>query len=590
MPDSFSYTFYLGYGVTNTSDNIIVLSDIIGFGGDALYTLELSLPQGQGQADEFVILYDYNELYVEGNGEEHSKLLDLSLLSNTGQAIENIASVCYGLGFKERPVWTEHSRLADSLEYNTVSEPLYSTEQGHEGPFVISNYDFLTTFESGNYSSGPPVNGDLIASYDFGRSVTTGYGDLDRLRSIASGFGRVLVLTEKPSLRDVGAYSFSVYPTNGKDALKSVQWAKDIYLPYNSVFGYVSPFYAFSRQGLSSEAISVSDSSVSLCSSYITEVVNLFTEVKSIAHSISTVADVFSSIDSGLASYVRTFSDSITSSDVYRVSSVLALFDLLPLTDAHSSAVSRLAIATLTASILDAVTKGTHEQVSDTSSVVDSSLFSFAVLSHDVASLLDAPVGHMRVILEAREDVSLQDSLSAFAAYKQLISDSLLSSVYINLGAEQYFGYVLSTHAPHPISTYSNFPFNSLAEFNGQYYAAAEDGIYRLFSSDTDQGQPIQATIRTLLFDFIKTNLKSFQTAYLGWTSSGDLYLKLRTTGPTGALTETIYRVESNASRVKIGKGLRSRYWQFELVNIDGADFDLDTIEFHPVLLTRRVF
>jgi hypothetical protein len=41
---------------------------------------------------------------------------------------------------------------------------------------------------------------------------------------------------------------------------------------------------------------------------------------------------------------------------------------------------------------------------------------------------------------------------------------------------------------------------------------------------------------------------------------------------------------------VKIGKGLRSRYWQFELVNIDGADFDLDTIEFHPVLLTRRVF
>jgi hypothetical protein len=185
--------------------------------------------------------------------------------------------------------------------------------------------------------------------------------------------------------------------------------------------------------------------------------------------------------------------------------------------------------------------------------------------------------------------VSLHDSLSTVATYRQLISDSLFSSVYINLGAEQYVGYVLSTHVPHPISTYSNFPFNSLAEFNGQYYAAAEDGIYQLFSSDTDQGRPIQATIRTLLFDFIKTNLKAFQTAYLGWTSSGDLYLKLRTTDQTGALTETIYKVESNASRVKIGKGLRSRYWQFELVNIDGADFDIDVIEFHPVLLTRRV-
>jgi hypothetical protein len=589
MPGPFSYNFYLGYGATNAADNITVLFDIIGFGGDVLYTLELSLPQGQGQADEFVISYDYNERYIEGIGNEYNRILDISLLPNIGQVVERAIFTCFGLAFKERLVGVEYNRLADSLILNnTIYEAIYSTEHGQEGPFVISNYDFLTAFEAGSYL--PFTNGDVVTSYDFGKAANVGYSDLaDRLYTNSTGFGHVFVLAEKLSLFDIGAYSFSAYPTSGKDTLKSVQWAKDIYFPHNTVFGYVPSFYAFSRQGLSNDTISVSDSSVSICSSYITEVVNLFTSVKGIAHTISTVTDVFSSIDSGLASYVRTFLDSVTPGDVYRVSSVFALSDLLPITDTHSSTVSRLALATLTASVLDAVVKGTHEQVSDTSTIVDSSLFSLAVLSHDVASLLDAPVGHIRVTLETQENVSLHDSSSTTVAYRQLISDSLFSSVYINLGAEQYVGYVLSTHAPHPISTYSNFPFNSLAEFNGQYYAAAEDGVYRLFSSDTDQGQPIQATIRTLLFDFIKTNLKAFQTAYLGWTSSGDLYLKLRTTDQTGTLTETIYKVESNASRVKIGKGLRSRYWQFELVNIDGADFDIDVIEFHPVLLTRRV-
>jgi hypothetical protein len=41
--------------------------------------------------------------------------------------------------------------------------------------------------------------------------------------------------------------------------------------------------------------------------------------------------------------------------------------------------------------------------------------------------------------------------------------------------------------------------------------------------------------------------------------------------------------------RVDIGRGLRSNYWNFELMNREGADFEIDTIKFMPIVLERRI-
>jgi len=48
----------------------------------------------------------------------------------------------------------------------------------------------------------------------------------------------------------------------------------------------------------------------------------------------------------------------------------------------------------------------------------------------------------------------------------------------------------------------------------------------------------------------------------------------------------------ANAPReqvIQLGRGIRSRYWQFELANKDGADFEIDKLELYPVYLNRRV-
>jgi hypothetical protein len=46
---------------------------------------------------------------------------------------------------------------------------------------------------------------------------------------------------------------------------------------------------------------------------------------------------------------------------------------------------------------------------------------------------------------------------------------------------------------------------------------------------------------------------------------------------------------EVRESRIKLGKGVKSRYWQFELVNVDGGEFEVDQLHLMPVMLSRRV-
>ncbi len=46
--------------------------------------------------------------------------------------------------------------------------------------------------------------------------------------------------------------------------------------------------------------------------------------------------------------------------------------------------------------------------------------------------------------------------------------------------------------------------------------------------------------------------------------------------------------VVNRENRIVFGKGLQSVDWDWVLENVDGADFDIGSIEFRPVILTRR--
>lgn len=141
------------------------------------------------------------------------------------------------------------------------------------------------------------------------------------------------------------------------------------------------------------------------------------------------------------------------------------------------------------------------------------------------------------------------------------------------------------------ISTYSNYPFNSLAKFNGRYLAAGEDGIYEL-GGDSDSGTQILSKVKTGPMDFGEKFIKHLRNAWLTYRSDGHLELVLYVDededNPVSRSTE-IASDEIHEERIKVPRGLKGRYYTIELKNMSGADFDIDKLSLLTESIRRKI-
>lgn len=141
------------------------------------------------------------------------------------------------------------------------------------------------------------------------------------------------------------------------------------------------------------------------------------------------------------------------------------------------------------------------------------------------------------------------------------------------------------------VTLYRGLAANSFAQFAGVTLAATPAGIVAL-TGDTDLGQPIAARFASGVTDFDEERLKRVLTGYVGYRAAGELELTLI----TDQHHEYIYALQPrqrpadlHAARVKFGRGVDGRYWQWAIANRDGADFDLDMLGLHAVPNQRRV-
>ena len=133
---------------------------------------------------------------------------------------------------------------------------------------------------------------------------------------------------------------------------------------------------------------------------------------------------------------------------------------------------------------------------------------------------------------------------------------------------------------------YTNFDFNSFAQLGNRYLGATRTGLYEL-DGDTDAGASIIADIKSGLMQLGGSRFTSFKAAYLGMRGTGDFVLKLET-GDGTIYNYAVVGKNMQSTKVHFGKGLRARYFSFELIST-GQDFDLDSIEFIPLVAQRRV-
>ncbi len=187
--------------------------------------------------------------------------------------------------------------------------------------------------------------------------------------------------------------------------------------------------------------------------------------------------------------------------------------------------------------------------------------------------------------LEVSEELATADTVSM----QQLFSVMVTEQVRV-LGSTLIPGTQCLTWAVNArtgaTTEYRDYTFNSFARRGTRYLAAADDGLYVL-DGDTDNGSAIIAELASGFLQFAGTRFASFKAVYLGMHATGNVFFRL-TTGDDKTYTYRVVAQSMENTKVRVGKGLRSRYFAFAL-ETTGQDFDLDTIEFLPLGAQRRV-
>lgn len=254
-----------------------------------------------------------------------------------------------------------------------------------------------------------------------------------------------------------------------------------------------------------------------------------------------------------------------------------------------------------------------HEQVyavalNDTVGVADIALLSYSIRCADTVALDDSLDVYSRIIAAIEDDVGLGDTLAmtgnmAFSLADTLglddtgtlnasmafdIADTIGLWAVLKLGDDVYYGYAINAET-NASSTYTNYAFNSFFELNGRYYGVTESGIYYLDGAD-DAGTAISAAIRTGVTDFGTKHRKRLPRAYVGYTSDGTMVLKTLTDDAVERWYSLAQAGDAyTVKRAKLGRGVDFSYLQMEIVNVDGADFEIDSLSLMPIVLQRRI-
>lgn len=203
------------------------------------------------------------------------------------------------------------------------------------------------------------------------------------------------------------------------------------------------------------------------------------------------------------------------------------------------------------------------------------------------------------IIVELSDGAAIDDTTSMIAALRATLSEGLISGMLFgpsvgspdpenNPEDDVWDCWVINTET-RDTTTYNNFFFTSMAEVDGKVYTTDGASIYVL-GGDTDAGAIIPAEIELPITDFGDSHLKNVNRVYLGMWADGKMALKTITEGNVERWYELEARREGvHEYRVPLPKGVKSRYWSFQIGNVMGGDFSLDSVTMLPVVLSRRV-
>ena len=201
--------------------------------------------------------------------------------------------------------------------------------------------------------------------------------------------------------------------------------------------------------------------------------------------------------------------------------------------------------------------------------------------------LTEARVAIVRLTSEA----ALEGDASPFQVLQASANSGLISHVQLAVDGEVFDGVAVNSRTLAP-SLYEDYPFTSMASIGGKTFGASAKGLYELAGED-DAGDQISARFITGEVELGGPGVSRISKAVLGMTADGEMVLKV-TAVHDGERQTYWYRAAETRSRhiteqpIKVGRGLTSRLWQFELANTQGDAFEFEGMTLDVLALNRR--
>lgn len=210
------------------------------------------------------------------------------------------------------------------------------------------------------------------------------------------------------------------------------------------------------------------------------------------------------------------------------------------------------------------------------------------VRSEEILQILETPLSAIGVYPLNTETLNLSAYEGDMLAAMNLVADVFKFVIQFTDGADVYTGWVMNTKNL-GVTQYTNYNFTGFHRANGRNLAVSSTGLYELIGS-TDTGANIPISLSSGSLDLGDGKQSRLESMYFGVLTDQKFVLKTL----TGDGVERWYESEAPTSgldsvRVKLGKGVKSRYWKWTLVTQSNAEFFLDSIELMPVVLNRRI-
>ena len=138
--------------------------------------------------------------------------------------------------------------------------------------------------------------------------------------------------------------------------------------------------------------------------------------------------------------------------------------------------------------------------------------------------------------------------------------------------------------ATNAVTTFENYPFNSMAKIGGKFYGVSAEGLFELDNGLFDKADvvagAITGTISTGDLDFDERLQKRVEDYYISMRAEGVVTLTVYADEILVAsyTLDPLTIADLKQRRSLIGKGARGRYWRFELSCSDDFDFDAHNI------------